>query len=137
MAQAADHEEPVAITAVVPLLTESGEGLFGGALPVSAAPAVVGLVVGVADGGAARPKAFSRTKARTISRMAGASWARACGPGGQGEGEGVQEADPTQDVALIRCQIGEGPGDLSGEVVVKVPGCGDASGAADLEKTHR
>ncbi len=56
---------------------------------------------------------------------------QAGGGGGEGEVEGVQQADGAQDVPLVVGEVGEGAGDQGAEVVVEVGG-DRLAGTADL-----
>ncbi|MGE7391725.1 hypothetical protein ACQKM2_40255 [Streptomyces sp. NPDC004126] len=61
---------------------------------------------------------------------------QAGGGGGQGEVEGVQQADGAQEVAFVGGEVGQGVGEQGREVGAEVRGRGGAAGAAEVEEAQ-
>ncbi|MEV6594913.1 hypothetical protein [Streptomyces acidicola] len=127
------------------LLAQGGEGALGGLLPGGVGPAVVGGVVGVADGGADQAVEVERPQPEggVVDEgpfgepQGGAFVGESGGAGGEGNVEGVQQGDGAQDVAFVGGEVGQGAGDQGGEVVVEVVGLRGAAGAAQFQETGR
>lgn len=147
LAQATDQQHPALAggAGAGPLGAEGCQGALGGLAPVAIRPAVVGGVVGAADGGAdqtvqvvgpqpedvlADERPLDQPLDRCLVRQAGRS-------GGEGEVESVQQGHRPQDVAFVGGEVGQGASDQGAEVVVEV-GRDRLAGAADLQEAkHR
>ncbi|WP_406430393.1 hypothetical protein OHB00_01415 [Streptomyces sp. NBC_00631] len=124
------------------LFAQGGEGALGGLLPICFGPAVVGGVVGVAYGGADQAVQVEGPQAEGVfadegalgQPQGGSFVGEVGGAGGEGDIEGVQQADRAQDVAFVGGEVGQGAGDQGGEVVVEVAGLRAAAGAAQFQE---